>query len=96
MKGKEIREGYIGQMVRLFGERLYGPHAGKSLDEQGRIRLDDFELNRDVQDAIAKIWPKISTENLKGFSDIDGYKQEFLKLFGFGMASIDYDDDVEI
>ncbi|MDR0693190.1 MAG: trans-2-enoyl-CoA reductase family protein [Puniceicoccales bacterium] len=96
MKEKEIHEGCIGQMVRLFSERLYGPHAGKSLDEQGRIRLDDFELNRDVQDAIAKIWPKISTENLKEFSDIDGYKQEFLKLFGFGLASIDYDDDVEI
>jgi enoyl-[acyl-carrier protein] reductase/trans-2-enoyl-CoA reductase (NAD+) len=66
------------------------------VDEQGRIRLDDFELNRDVQDAIAKIWPKISTENLKELSDIDGYKQEFLKLFGFGLASVDYDEDVEI
>ncbi|MDR1528683.1 MAG: trans-2-enoyl-CoA reductase family protein [Puniceicoccales bacterium] len=96
MKEKGIHEGCIEQMVRLFSERLYGPHAGKSLDEHGRIRLDDFELNRDVQDAVVKIWPKISTENLKEFSDMDGYKQEFLKLFGFGLASIDYDEDVEI
>jgi enoyl-[acyl-carrier protein] reductase/trans-2-enoyl-CoA reductase (NAD+) len=96
MKEKGIHEGCIEQMVRLFSEKLYGSHAGKSLDEHGRIRLDDFELNRDVQDAIAKIWPKISTENLKELSDMDGYKQEFLKLFGFGLASIDYDKDVEI
>ncbi|MDR0742040.1 MAG: trans-2-enoyl-CoA reductase family protein [Puniceicoccales bacterium] len=96
MQEKGIHEGCIEQMVRLFSERLYGSHAGKSLDEHGRIRLDDFELNRDVQDAVAKIWPKISTENLKELSDIDGYKQEFLKLFGFELASIDYDEDVEI
>jgi enoyl-[acyl-carrier protein] reductase/trans-2-enoyl-CoA reductase (NAD+) len=83
-------------MVKLFSEKLYGPHVGKSLDEQGRIRLDDIELSRDVQDAIGRIWPKISTENLKEFSDIGGYKQEFLKLFGFGLASIHYDEDVEI
>jgi enoyl-[acyl-carrier protein] reductase/trans-2-enoyl-CoA reductase (NAD+) len=66
------------------------------LDEQYRIRLDDFELNWHVQDAIAKIWPTISTENLKEFSDRDGYKQGFLKLFGFGLTSIDYDEDVEM
>ncbi|MDR1890628.1 MAG: trans-2-enoyl-CoA reductase family protein [Puniceicoccales bacterium] len=96
MKEKGIHEGCIEQMVKLFDDRLYGPYAGKFLDEQGRIRLDEFELKKDVQDAVAKIWPAISTENLKELSDIDGYKQEFLKLFGFGLASIDYNEDVEI
>ncbi|MDR2778859.1 MAG: trans-2-enoyl-CoA reductase family protein [Puniceicoccales bacterium] len=96
MKEKRIHEGCIEQMVKLFSDRLYGPSAGKSLDEQGRIRLDEFELHQDIQDAVAKVWPKISTENLKELSDIDGYKQEFLKLFGFGLSSVDYSKDVEV
>jgi enoyl-[acyl-carrier protein] reductase/trans-2-enoyl-CoA reductase (NAD+) len=96
MKEKGCHEGCIEQMTRLFGDKLYGHSPIKSLDEQGRIRLDEFELSGDVQGIISEIWPKISTENLHALSDIDGYKHEFLKLFGFGLPSVDYDEDVEI
>lgn len=96
MKEKGLHEGCIEQMVKLFKDHLCGTSPLKSLDDQGRLRLDDIELAKDVQGAVAKIWPKISTENLEELSDIGGYRREFLKLFGFGLPSVDYGEDVEV
>jgi enoyl-[acyl-carrier protein] reductase/trans-2-enoyl-CoA reductase (NAD+) len=36
----------------------------------------------------------ITTENLSELTDYTGYKQEFLRLFGFGLDEVDYDADV--
>jgi enoyl-[acyl-carrier protein] reductase/trans-2-enoyl-CoA reductase (NAD+) len=96
MKVRGCHEGCIGQMLRLFGDKLYGSHPLKSLDEQGRIRMDEAELGREVQDAVLGIWQKVCTENLRDISDIKGYEEEFLKLFGFGLQSVNYDEDVEV
>jgi enoyl-[acyl-carrier protein] reductase/trans-2-enoyl-CoA reductase (NAD+) len=54
MKEKGIHEGCIEQMVKLFGDRLYGPYTGKFLNEQGRIRLDEFELKRTFKTPLLK------------------------------------------
>ena len=43
----------------------------------------------------SEVWPKVTTENLAGLTDIAGYRQEFLKLFGFGLPGVDYEADVE-
>jgi enoyl-[acyl-carrier protein] reductase/trans-2-enoyl-CoA reductase (NAD+) len=64
----------------LHNEKLYGPSTGKSLDKQDGILLDELELRQDVQEAVVRIWSKISSENLNKISDMDAYKQEFLKL----------------
>jgi enoyl-[acyl-carrier protein] reductase/trans-2-enoyl-CoA reductase (NAD+) len=96
MKEHGCHEGCIEQMSRLFADKIYGQSLVKSLDDQGRVRMDEFELSKDVQNAVREIWPKISTENLAELSDIAGYKMEFLRLFGFGLPSVDYDEDVEI
>lgn len=92
MKAKNINEGCIEQIYRLFKNHLYG--RDESVDEVGRIHLDNFEMQPDVQSAVAELWPKITTENLSALSDIAGYRKEFLKLFGFGIDGIDYDLDV--
>jgi enoyl-[acyl-carrier protein] reductase/trans-2-enoyl-CoA reductase (NAD+) len=96
MKKRKCHEGCIEQMMRLFSEKLYGQTALRSLDEHGRIRLDDMELNPEIQAEVQEIWDKISTENLHELSDISGFKQEFLKLFGFGLPGIDYEKDAEV
>jgi enoyl-[acyl-carrier protein] reductase/trans-2-enoyl-CoA reductase (NAD+) len=81
-------------MVRLFRDHLY---SGKPLvtDEAGRIRLDDWEMREDVQAEVDRVWPSITTENLRDLTDFDGYQEEFLKLFGFGLPGVDYDADVD-
>jgi len=69
--------------------------SAPTFDEAGRVRLDDREMQPDVQRQVAEIWPWISTENLQKLTDIDGYRVEFLKLFGFGLPGVDYEADVE-
>jgi enoyl-[acyl-carrier protein] reductase/trans-2-enoyl-CoA reductase (NAD+) len=63
------------------------------LDEAGRIRIDDWEMREDVQAAVAAVWPGVTTENLAAVSDIAGYREEFLRLFGFGLPGVDYQAD---
>jgi len=48
-----------------------------------------------VQAAVREIWPQVTTENLAALTDIAGYRTEFLALFGFGLAGIDYDAEIE-
>nr|WP_300314079.1 enoyl-ACP reductase FabV [Halomonas sp.] len=93
MKEQDIHEGTIEQLNRLFGERLYGG-LGLATDDHGRLRLDDWELRDDVQQACKDLWAKVTTENLSTITDYAGYKHEFLKLFGFERKDVDYDADV--
>lgn len=89
MKEEGIHEGCIEQMQRLYSDRLY---TGKEAptDEQGRIRIDDWEMRADVQEKVATFWRQATTENLSEIGDLAGYKQDFLNLFGFGFSNIDY------
>jgi enoyl-[acyl-carrier protein] reductase/trans-2-enoyl-CoA reductase (NAD+) len=93
MKQKGLHEGCIEQIQRLFAERLYNG-ALVRLDDAGRIRIDDVEMLPDIQAAVAELWPSVTTENLAQISDIQGYREEFLRLFGFGLPGVDYDSDV--
>lgn len=94
MKARGTHEDCIEQMVRLFNERLYG--GDLQLDSDGRIRVDDWEMESDVQAAVATIWPEISSETLHDKSDYAGYQKNFLTLFGFGLEGVDYKADVDV
>ncbi len=94
MKEKGLHEGCIEQMYRLFSEQLYSVN-GPSIDEKGRIRIDDLEMRPDVQDEALSLWEKVDTENLAKLTDIEGYRTEFLRLFGFAFKGVDYDQDVD-
>ena len=52
-------------------------------------------MKDDVQEAVATVWPGVTTESLSADTDIAGYRTEFLKLFGFGLPGIDYEAEVE-
>lgn len=96
MKNKNIHEGCIEQIYRLFNDYLYNDNP-ISLDEQGRIRIDDLEMREDVQQEIYKLWNEsITTENIEVISDLNGYRDDFYKLFGFNMPQIDYSKDYNI
>ncbi|KRO97094.1 MAG: trans-2-enoyl-CoA reductase [SAR92 bacterium BACL26 MAG-121220-bin70] len=92
MKADGSHEGCIEQLYRLFTEGLYTDTP--RYDQEGRLRMDDLELRPEIQDAVAKSWANISTENLRQLTDFAGYKHEFLALFGFDIAGIDYEADV--
>ncbi len=94
MKELGIHEGCIEQINRMFRTQLY-KEDGAELDDTARIRMDDWELRDDVQNRVKEIWPQVSSENIFELTDYRGYKDEFLKLFGFGVAGIDYEKDVD-
>ncbi len=93
MKEKGIHEGCIEQMQRMFAKKIYSG-SEVIVDEVGRLRLDDWEMRKDVQDEIEKRWESISSETLLTETDIESYKSDFLKLHGFGFDEIDYSKDV--
>lgn len=92
MKAEGSHEGCIEQLYRLFTEGLYCDNP--RLDNEGRLRMDELEMRPNIQGKVAESWAKISTENLHSLTDFEGYKQEFLGLFGFNIAGVDYEADV--
>ncbi|GCC53521.1 enoyl-[acyl-carrier-protein] reductase FabV [Chryseotalea sanaruensis] len=94
MKAKGIHEGCIEQMQRLFADRLYHGDATPT-DDKGRIRVDDWEMRDDVQSEVAKLWEQATTETLPAIGDLPGYKTDFLNLFGFAVAGVDYAADTD-
>jgi len=93
MKEKGTHEGCIEQIERLFKDHLYSTHSER--DRDGYIRIDDLEMAADVQQKIAACWPTITTENLAELSDIEGYRNEFYRLFGFNIPGLNYEMDVD-
>lgn len=93
MKEKGVHEGCIEQMYRMFAKLAQNPVP---VDENGMIRMDDLEMQPEIQDEVTKLWNALNNDNLKESSDIDGYWEDFYNLFGFGIEGVDYDADVEI
>jgi enoyl-[acyl-carrier protein] reductase/trans-2-enoyl-CoA reductase (NAD+) len=95
MKDKNCHEGTIEQAVRLWADHL-APGKTPRLDDQGRIRIDDWEMRADVQAATNALWEQVTSENLMALSDYAGFKREFRQLFGFEVPGIDYTAPVEV
>ena len=62
MKEGGSHEGCIEQLQRLFTQCLYS--AEPRLDEAGRYRVDELELDPKVQREVEAIWPAVTEENL--------------------------------
>ena len=98
MKEKGTHEGCIEQMERLFAERLYTGADNSAgtvpVDGEHRIRIDDWELEPDVQKEVEKRMAAVTNENLAELGYLAGYKHDFLATNGFDVAGVDYARDV--
>lgn len=94
MKAKNIHEGCIEQMARLFTDKLFVETP--ITDEKGQIRLDDWEMREDVQKEVMDIWAQVNSDNVRKLADVEGYREDFYHLFGFQFDNVDYTQDVEI
>lgn len=95
MKEKGTDEGCIEQIQRLFADRLYSDKE-TPVDDQGFIRMDDWEMDADVQAVVSEAWDQLNNQNVATLADLDGYQEDFFKLFGFGLKGVDYDADIEV
>jgi enoyl-[acyl-carrier protein] reductase / trans-2-enoyl-CoA reductase (NAD+) len=93
MKEKGTHEGCIEQIYRLFKDNLYSSQPS-SRDAEGYIRLDNLEMQKEVQQIIEQLWPNITSENLSQLTDVEGYRNDFYRLFGFNLDGVNYDVDV--
>ena len=95
MREEGVHEGCMEQILRMFKQRLYKEDGtAPDVDVENRLRLDDWELREDIQQHCRDLWSTVTNDNLYDVADYQQYKDEFLKLFGFGVDGIDYDADV--
>lgn len=95
MKEHQVHENCIEQIYRLFNDRLY-PHNGAiPVDDQGLVRLDDWEMKPEIQAEVSAIWKTINNANINTVTDLKGYRHEFHQLFGFEVPGIDYDAEID-
>ena len=92
---KKLLERPLDQILRLLAEHV-GPGKSPTLDDEGRIRMDDREMREDVQSLVAERWRAITTDTLPVLADVNGFKHDFRQLFGFEVEGIDYREPVEI
>ena len=94
MKDMGVHEDCMAHIHRMFATQLTSGDPLR-LDEVGRIRMDDVELREEIQETVRKRWAEVSTENLAELGDLEGFRADFLKIFGFGLDGVDYDADVD-
>ncbi len=94
MKARGTHEGCIEQMERLFAERLYTADKKVPLDEEGRIRIDDWELDPAVQSEVDKIMAQVNEQNVSEITDLAGIRHDFLNINGFDVEGVDYEKDI--
>ncbi len=94
MKANGTHEGCIEQVQRLFTTRLFGGDGG-GVDELGRIRMDELELDDEIQAFVKSRWGEVNESNLNALTDFEGYQEAFHKLYGFAFDGVDYEGDVD-
>ena len=96
MKETGLHEGCIEQITRLYRDRLYTADGSVPIDSEGRIRIDDWEMREDVQNAVKERMKIVTPENVFTETDVAGFKHDFLEAHGFDVKGIDYEADVKI
>lgn len=92
MKQEGTHEGCIEQITGLFQQKLLVDSP--ETDEANRLRMDGKETNEATQAVIKGLWDKVTQDNFHELSDYAGYHHEFLKLFGFDIDGVDYEQDI--
>jgi enoyl-[acyl-carrier protein] reductase/trans-2-enoyl-CoA reductase (NAD+) len=95
MKEKGTHERCIEQMQRLFTTKLYDQEK-VPVDGERLIRIDDLELDPQVQQEVSAILEQMNADNFKELGDYEGFKDEFMKLNGFNFEGVDYSQDISL
>jgi enoyl-[acyl-carrier protein] reductase/trans-2-enoyl-CoA reductase (NAD+) len=83
----------VQQSVRLW-DFLTGAESA-DVDDEGRIRLDRWELAPEVQAAVHDRWKVITPANLPELADLVWFRSQFRALYGFDVPGVDYTKPVD-
>ena len=92
MKRKGLHETTLQHKHRLFKDMVYGNK--RIIDEKNRIRVDHYEMQKDVQEDTLKLL-KEKTNNLFEIKGTKNFIDEFYNIHGFRFDNVDYDEDLE-
>ncbi|NDJ79475.1 trans-2-enoyl-CoA reductase family protein [Vibrio campbellii] len=95
MKEKGTHERCIEQMQRLFTTKLYD-QPKVPVDGERLIRIDDLELDPEVQKEVSALLEQMNENNFAEIGDYEGFKDEFMKLNGFNFEGVDYTQDISM
>ena len=84
----------VEQSIALW-DQLTG-ETPLDLDDEGRIRLDRWELNDEVQSAVRTQWESVTPDNIASVADADWFLAEVRRLYGFDVPGVDYDAETEV
>ena len=100
---------YVSLLRKVLGDGLQSPiqqsttlwdqltgEAQLDLDEEGRIRLDRWELTDDVQSAVRRQWESATPENIGEVADAAWFLAEVRRLYGFDVPGVDYEAETEV
>lgn len=100
---------YVSLLHKVLGDGLQSPiqqsialwdqltgEAPLDLDDEGRIRLDRWELADDVQSAVRAQWESATPDNIGEVADAAWFLAEVRRLYGFDVPSVDYDAETEV
>ena len=93
MKSKGLHETTLQHKHRLFKDMVYGNK--RIIDEKNRIRVDHYEMQKDVQEDTLKLL-KEKTSNLFEIKGTKNFIDEFYNIHGFRFDDVDYDEDLEL
>ncbi|WP_328519162.1 enoyl-[acyl-carrier-protein] reductase FabV [Kribbella sp. NBC_00359] len=84
----------IQQSIALW-DQLTGA-TPLDLDDEGRIRLDRWELTDDVQSAVRDRWESATQDNITQVADTAWFLAEVRRLYGFDVPTTNYESPTEV
>ncbi|WP_067130555.1 enoyl-[acyl-carrier-protein] reductase FabV [Microtetraspora malaysiensis] len=78
----------LAQSIDLW-DQLTGA-APLDTDEQGRVRLDRWELAEEVQAAVTERWEAATPDTIGDLADTGWFGDEVRRLYGFAVPGVDY------
>lgn len=93
MKEQGLHEDSQQNIDRLLRSAIFAD-GSMPTDPHGRWRADDWELRADIQAEVKRRWDAVTSDNVMELSDLDGFRRDFLRIFGFRVDGVDYSRDV--
>jgi len=100
---------YVSLLHKVLGEQMQTPMQQSialwdqltgekplDLDDEGRIRLDRWELTDDVQGAVKKQWDAATQDNIAEVADTVWFYEEVRRLYGFDVPGVNYEASAEV
>ena len=73
---------------------VYGNN--RIIDKKSRLRPDNLEQDRSLQERVSESLDKINQDNLHILADVKGFIDDFMKINGFNYDNVDYTADIDM